>query len=401
MTPPQPAVGQRSVVGRVLFLAQLPPPIHGLSVVSQKVHNILKDHGWQIDKRSPVSARSMQDIGKKSVGKFVELGAMLAGLVGSALIGRRYRLSYQTFTPWSHAALRDAFVAWLAGFVAQRVIVHVHTEGMDQLVNGNAWRERTLRRLLRGSEVVTITDEAAELARGGRIFSAIHQLPNAVPDPGEITFAPRDNQDPVRLVYLGNYDKRKGILDFVDVVAKVQERGVPVSAVVMGHPTHFVTERDLHNAIEAAGVAPLVSVIGPVGEEEKTRTFRESDLFVYPTRHDHAPLVLLEAMAHGVVPITLDAGGVRSLIGADLADNVSSHKADRELSLTVMTDRVCSYARSRDTLARDRQLARLNYFNRFRPELFEEGLLRIFTLSDVPVSAQVRGAARDALTSTR
>jgi glycosyltransferase involved in cell wall biosynthesis len=61
---------------------------------------------------------------------------------------------------------------------------------------------------------------------------------------------------------------------------------------------------------------PGVTWLGPCSREELyERAYPEADVFVYPTTFDCAPLVVMEAMAHGVPVVAPRSFGLPSLVG--------------------------------------------------------------------------------------
>ncbi len=392
----------------ILFIAQRPPPVHGVTMVSQRVHTHLKaTNGVIVEDLWRGGARSMGDIGTKSVGKLFGFARMCADLAVRAMLRRRSAMAYLTLTPWSHAALRDGLIAWLAGWSCARVLVHLHTEGLAQVLADNGLRARLLRRLLSGSELIAITEETAAAAEASAIFARVNRLPNTAPVAPTVTrnAAPgaagseRNSEGvnsakdlPLTCAYLGNYDERKGIYDFVAVIGALARDGVPVRGIITGGPSRFVTMEDLRTAVTAADAEDVITLEGFVDEARKSAILAAADLFVYPTRHDHAPLVLLEAMVHGAVPITLDAGGIRSMMGQALAHNISSHRADAASRQAFLAARIQAYASDRDALAADARTTRAHYAAQFAPEHFEARLSAIFAAA--PVKHDANGRAR-------
>ena len=368
---------------KVLFLAQLPPPVHGVTVVSKRVYDMLEqDGGFHVTRRWQGGARSLGDIGTKSIAKIGALLSLAGSLVRDWVTLRRYDVAYLTFTPWSHAALRDAGLAFLARRVAKRVLVHLHTEGLAGVLKQNTVRARLIRVFMRGSELIGITEETAILAEKSGVFSRVNRLPNMAQHPGN-----RPNRQalkvstpraPLRCAYLGNYDDRKGIYDFVDIIARLKTEHIHVEAIIAGGPSRFVTSENLAGYIQERGLTGEITVHGFVSDEEKSALLHRADLFVYPSRHDHAPLVLIEAMAHAAVPLTLDAGGIRSLMGEDLAGNVFDHTASREEAINWFVARIRSYEQERDTLASTRDIVLRRFTTEFSETRFRTNLIAIF-----------------------
>lgn len=396
---------------RILFLAQRPPPVHGVTVVSDRVYRLLEANSdFVVEERWTGGAKSMADIGTKSVGKLFAFAGLCLDLMARGIRRQRVDRAYLTLTPWSHAAIRDGLVAWLAGWSADRVLVHLHTEGLAVVLADNGLRARTLRWLLRGTELIAITEETVTAARHADVFASVYHLPNTVVDPASQETqpdpattgdkpAPFTTDAPLHCAYLGNFDSRKGIYTFVETLAALRDRGVPVKGTIAGGPSRFVTLDDVTKAIAEAGLSNQITLCGFVSEDEKAAILRMADLFIYPSRHDHAPLVLLEAMSFGVVPITLDAGGIRSMLGTDLSANVFDHTAAEPETVAALTERAAHYAANTDSLAIDGMLVRQHYLREFSERAFSERLTRLFAVPVTEVTTDVARAAPPTETS--
>ncbi len=60
------------------------------------------------------------------------------------------------------------------------------------------------------------------------------------------------------------------------------------------------------------------TALGYVGDDaDKARLYAAADMFVFPTRADNQPRVLLEAMACGTPPVSTAVGGVPELVGPE------------------------------------------------------------------------------------
>jgi glycosyltransferase involved in cell wall biosynthesis len=62
--------------------------------------------------------------------------------------------------------------------------------------------------------------------------------------------------------------------------------------------------------VAARGLGDTVDVVGWLGPRERDEALRQADIFVLPSYDEGLPMALLEAMAHGLVPITTPVGGI-------------------------------------------------------------------------------------------
>lgn len=366
----------------VLFLAQLPPPVHGVTAMSQRVHDVMAGGGrWIISHRWLGGSQDLQDINRRTFAKYLAFGRFLGGLLAQRITGARYDIAYLTLAPLTHAALRDGLLAGAAKGLARRTLVHLHGEGLEQVLAGTSVRDRALRRLLAGTELITATTKAAEAARRAPFFARVTLLPNAVPDPGPPRDAPSASASgrPLRVGYLANLDPRKGVLRFVDTIAAAARTGVPVRAVIAGPSTPFLSHAELRERVAEEGLAEILAVEDARYGADKDAYWRGIDVFVYPSRHDHAPLVVLEALSYGVVPIVLDTGGVAEMLGSGLAHAVAATHDGADAFAKKAAALLGAYATDPGRLAADRHAARDRYLSHFDEPRFAR---RLITLLD-------------------
>ncbi|MGE3775506.1 MAG: glycosyltransferase family 4 protein [Gammaproteobacteria bacterium] len=377
------AVDERAVRGlrepaparRVLFLAQMPPPIHGVTTMSRRVRTMMEaTPGLDVEHLWLGGARTLHDVGKASLRKVTGFGWLCARLAMRGLAGRRYDFTYQTLAPHGDAALRDGILIALSKRLTGRALVHLHTQGLEEILAGATLRRRLLRRMIGGTELIAISGHVADMARRSGIFSRVHDLPNLIVDPGNPDCASAER---LKCGYLGNYDPRKGVLRFIDSIAAIRAAGVPVDAAIAGGPTKHLSVDDVCAYAASRGVGDVVRVLGFVSETEKHDLFRCLDLFIYPTDHDLAPLVVLEAMALGAAPIVFDTGGLREMVGPDFADHVITEKHDPAAFTSRIAALASGYARDPARLVEAKRRARRRYESNYTPEIYERRLAKI------------------------
>jgi len=114
---------------------------------------------------------------------------------------------------------------------------------------------------------------------------------------------------PVRLLYAGRVERRKGVHTAVATVAELMRHSVEAELTVAGwRDQAYVTElrglaRELH-------VEARVDLRDPVPREKLPDLYRASDVLLFPTIWEEPfGLVLLEAMAAGCVVVATGTGG--------------------------------------------------------------------------------------------
>ena len=118
--------------------------------------------------------------------------------------------------------------------------------------------------------------------------------------------------DVCRLLFVGVDWARKGADLAVEVVSRLNERGLRAELTIMGC-----------NAPEGRALPSCVNVVGfiskatPQGRARIEEAFRSHHLFIMPTRADCTPCVFSEANAHALPCLSTDVGGIASIIVND------------------------------------------------------------------------------------
>ena len=110
------------------------------------------------------------------------------------------------------------------------------------------------------------------------------------------------------LGHLSNLTEDKGALRFLQLFARLRRRGLAVRAKIAGP----ANEPQVKAAIEAtaAEFPDAFHWLGPVYGSDKDAFYEGVDVFVFPSSYanEAQPLVLLEALAHGAAVVTTDRG---------------------------------------------------------------------------------------------
>ena len=122
------------------------------------------------------------------------------------------------------------------------------------------------------------------------------------PTPGHI---PGDAADPVRLLYHGRVDRRKGSLDMLEALALLRDQGVPFAATISGIGPDYDSSRAL-----AAKLRLEVEFSGYANYDAAPTLYRQADVFVSPTYAEGFSNTILEAMASGLPSVACYAVGV-------------------------------------------------------------------------------------------
>ncbi len=147
--------------------------------------------------------------------------------------------------------------------------------------------------------VKTITDEPIEIIPNGIDLSKYKKT-------GTVAV----NERPM-ILFVGRLEKRKGVKYLVDAFAEFVQNVPAARLIIAGDGPD---RSKLENIVENRNI-PNVSFLGYVDEAEKQALFDEADLFCSPAPYGESfGIVLLEAMAKGVITLAGDNPGYSSVL---------------------------------------------------------------------------------------
>ena len=193
------------------------------------------------------------------------------------------------------------------------------------------WERPYLARMLfnRLDKVVAVTDNVRQsIARAGVAPEQIESIPMCV---DTLRFHPREqagplryssvNGDSIRLLYIGNASKEKGLVPLLHAVKRLIDERIPVSLVAAIENQSRVREY-------AAGLHLVRQLIGELGIDRHVRLlglvdriedlYAEPSILVIPWETSRGPsdypMVALEAMAMGKCVVATPVGGCPELL---------------------------------------------------------------------------------------
>jgi len=117
---------------------------------------------------------------------------------------------------------------------------------------------------------------------------------------------------PYKLLYVGRFDKVKGLPYLIEAVSILVRKNIPVTLSIVGFGGG---EDQLQELVDKKNLGDKVSILGPVPfGPELFKYYRSADIFVVPSLEDMQPKTPLEAMSQGTPVIGSDITGIRAII---------------------------------------------------------------------------------------
>lgn len=299
---------------RMLFLLQLPPPVHGSSVMGKMLmeSEVLPQ---SLDCRfvNMMTSRGMSEIGKNPLAK---AGRYLAILwrVMIELLTWRPDLCYIAPTAKGLGFYKDFPLLLLARLLCSKRVLHFHNKGVAD--RQNRLPDHLLYRVaFGGAHAILLSGLLRPDVSKYIPESRIHICPNGIPDgEGRAEWRiERREKESVRILSLSNLMTAKGVFVLLDACAILQERGLEFECVFVGSESD-VTRSRFDKEVMARNLGMCVRYLGPKYGKEKEAELQRADIFVFPTQWETFGLVVLEAMCHGMPVVVSDEGGLPEIV---------------------------------------------------------------------------------------
>jgi glycosyltransferase involved in cell wall biosynthesis len=292
----------------VTFIGALPPPVTGMTVMTQVVVEALE--------RVTSVRRCNWSRGKPIQGWRWRLarvwGAAKAffGLIGSGP-ARGRKLYYAVSS--SAGLFYDLLIIGLARTLGYRIVLHHHNYSY---VQQRDWRIALLDRFISssGAHAVHCEQMQADFVRTYGTCAKFLFLPPTIVSQGLISTEPQPHEE-FTLGFLSALTMAKGIDDVLATFERLASAGRAARLILAG-PCHGKKEQALVHAALARWPS-RIEYRGPIYGREKADFYAALDAFVFPTRNESWGIVLTEAFQFGCPVIARSCGCIPSVVTSE------------------------------------------------------------------------------------
>ena len=296
---------------RILFIVPLPPPVHGSAMMCQYIKNSrLINDTFHCDYVNLSTSRRMDEIGKRSVKKIFRFIGSYFSVLGK-LFTHHYDACYLAITCHGMGFLKDAPFVVLCKLFGRKVVIHQHNKGMANDVD--RWPYRWLLPLVyRNTTVILLSWKLYPDVKKVVKREQVMICPNGIPDIDQIPH--RQPHTIPHLLFLSNLIESKGVIDLLDACKILKDKGYRFVCNFVGGETKDINAERFNAEVKKRGLDQTVCYLGSKYGESKMKQYADNDMLVFPTCNDCFPLVLLEAMQHGLSVVTTDEGGITDVV---------------------------------------------------------------------------------------
>ena len=299
---------------KILFILHLPPPVHGAAMVGKYIHDsesVNSKFGCHyINLTTASSLEDMGHVGWKKVKAFW----FLLQKIRHSVQEQRPDLVYVTPNAKGGAFYKDFVVVMMLKQMGCRVVVHYHNKGV--VTRQDQWLDNLLyRRFFKGLKVILLAEALYPDIQKYVKREDVYICSNGIPMTEEKKGTHEDNVVP-RLLFLSNLLVDKGVMILLDALKILKDKNLSFVCDFVGGETEDINAKRFADEISKRGLNEIALYKGKKYGEDKDEEFANSDVFVFPTFYHNEcfPLVLLEAMQHGLPIVTTDEGGIADIV---------------------------------------------------------------------------------------
>ena len=284
----------------ICFLAQFPPPMHGLSKAVETLYNSRLNEKYKLSKIDITDNKRI-----------------LRSL--AALMRCQSDVVYFTPSQTRGGNLRDLVFLKLIQWRGKKCIVHIHGGYYRHLVDNDlpGWQRKmnyhAVRRLAGG---IVLGQSLKSIFEGMLPDNRIFVCPNCVDD-AYIASSIDEKMEGLKrngvlhVLYLSNFIASKGYREVLEMARMASDTG-DGDKFVFHFAGKFFDPREEEYFYEVSKGLGNVVYHGIVGGKDKADLLRLCNLFVLLTRYPNEgqPISILEAMGNGMAVVTTDHAGI-------------------------------------------------------------------------------------------
>ncbi len=303
---------------KICFIAQFPPPIHGLSKAVETLYN------------SELNA-AMNPAGEFEFEK-VDITNNRNFLKNLLKINKsKADLFYFTISQTKGGNLRDLMIFKLLELQHKKCLIHLHGGYYRQLVDNDmaVWQRKANYKAIRKlAGVIVLSKSLKNIFEGMIDEDKIFVVENCVDDQYLLTdqeigekLEALKSKKVLHVLWLSNFIRSKGY-PFVLEMAKAEKERVNAGEEKRFHfdfagKFFEASEKEYFESyVKDNKLEEYVTYHGVVAGEEKRNLLKQCDIFTLPTRYpkEGQPISILEAMGNGMFIVTTDHAGIPDIV---------------------------------------------------------------------------------------
>ncbi|HAR62081.1 MAG: glycosyltransferase family 1 protein [Candidatus Margulisiibacteriota bacterium] len=360
---------------KILFLIQLPPPVHGVSTMNKIISDSKLINGSFDTRVFPLMfASDISDIGVVSVGKIVKMLICALKLVRT-LLADRPDIAYFTLAPAGYAFYRDIIYVFILKIFKLKIIYHLHGKGIKNIISKHKLNKVICKFIFKNVNVICLSDQITydiQDVYGKKPFIVNNGIVRII-DSNYFEEEKNNRDIKIKILFLSNYEKTKGILDLVDALRILDKKNIDFETVLVGKPTKSISIDYLKEYITNNGLIKKIKISGPQYNDNKNEILKNASIFVFPTYNEAFPLVILEAMQFGLPVVSTFEGAIPEIV-----DDCKTGFLVRQRDVTLLAEKIEILIKDKDMRIKMGRAGRIKFLEKYTLETFERNMKKIF-----------------------
>lgn len=326
---------------KICFIAQFPPPMHGLSKAVETLYNSELNSAVNPDGEFEFEKVDITN-NKNFLKNLLKISKSKADLF------------YFTISQTKGGNLRDLVIFKLLELQNKKCLIHLHGGYYRQLVDNDmaGWqRKANYKAIKKLTGAIVLSKSLKKIFEGMIDDDEIFVVENCVDDQYLLTdqeieekLAALGNKKVLHVLWLSNFIRSKGY-PFVLEMAKAEKERVDAGGEKRFHfdfAGKFFEDGEkeyFEGYVKDNELEDYVTYHGIVGGEKKKNLLKECYIFALPTRYPNEgqPISILEAMGNAMFIIATDHAGIPDIV----KDAVNGIVIDEKESIDVIYNEMC------------------------------------------------------------
>jgi glycosyltransferase involved in cell wall biosynthesis len=214
------------------------------------------------------------------------------------------------------STLRKLILCAVGRLLGLTYILHLHDPKYDEYyAKSGPWLQARIRSMYgKAARIVALGRPASEmvatLLRVPR--ERIDIVANAVPGPGDLVRQTRKAEgEPPHILFLGHLQRRKGVHDLIDALARPELAGLPWRATLAGGSPD---QAEFEAQAERVGMQKRIEFPGWLTEQPVRALLESADILVLPSYAEEMAMSVLEGMAYGLCLVCTPVGAQAEVV---------------------------------------------------------------------------------------
>lgn len=297
---------------RICFVAQFPPPMHGLSKAVETLFNSSLSDEFELEKVDITNNK-----------KFFQTIA--------SILKSKADLFYFTISQSIAGNIRDLIILKLFQLKKKKVLVHLHGGYYRKLVDNDMkpWQKKANYKAMSKIDGAIVLGSSLKWIFEGMVPSEkIYTVPNCVDD--EFLMSDEEFENKLETVkikkihhvlWLSNFIRSKGYPVVLEMAKLEKDRvdGGEHKKFHFDFAGEFFDDKEkayFESYIKENHIEDYITYHGVVGGDKKRELLKKCIFFALPTRYlnEGQPISILEAMGNGMVILTTDHAGIPDIV---------------------------------------------------------------------------------------